>query len=76
MLTERERVHTGCMASLKLDDPAVLAAMRDYLAAVDALADAVDEKDVLRLGEAKSLAGLTLRKRLATSNVAREDSNR
>lgn len=62
------------MASLKLDDPAVLAAMRAYLAAVDTLADAVDEQDVLRLGEAKSLAGLRLRKQLATPTPAREDS--
>ncbi len=62
------------MAAPKFDDPNVLAAMRSYLAAVDALADAVDEQDLLRLGEAKSLAGLRLRKQLATPAVSREDS--
>lgn len=46
------------------DDPALLAAMRAYLAAADALAAAADDLEVLRGAEAASLAGLQLRKRL------------
>ncbi len=65
------------MASLKLDDPAVLAAMRSYLAAVDALDSATDEKELLQLSEVKAMAGLQLRKQLSRAGQgSREDSTR
>ncbi|MGZ6793772.1 MAG: hypothetical protein ACXVFV_12515 [Mycobacteriales bacterium] len=46
------------------DDPALLAAMRAYVAAGDALAAATDDADVLRCADAASVAGLRVRKRL------------
>lgn len=52
------------MASHAFDDPALEAAMRAFVAADAALAAAADEAEVLRLSDAKALAGLQLRKRL------------
>lgn len=46
------------------DDAALLAAMRDYVAAGDALAAAGEDAEVLRCADRVSMAGLRLRKRL------------
>jgi hypothetical protein len=62
-------VHNLIMAPVKLDDPDLLAAMRAYLAAVDALALATYEPDVLRLSDEKAVAGLLLRKQLAAQGI-------
>ncbi len=45
------------------DDPALLAAMQAFIAATTALDAATDESQVLELSSAKSMAGMTLRKR-------------
>lgn len=54
------------MAQLSFDDPGLRAAMRGYLAACDALDASTDETQVLSRSEAKSVAGLTLRKHLVS----------
>ena len=54
---------------MKLDAPDLLAAMRAYLAAVDGLALATYEADVLRLSEEKAVAGMKLRKQLAAQGI-------
>ncbi len=53
------------MAYLKLDDPDLIDAMRAYLAAFDALEKVSTETELLEKSEAKSMAGLRLRKRLS-----------
>lgn len=57
------------MPPLQLDDPDLLDAMRTYLTAVDALAVATYEPDVMRLSDAKAVAGLILRKRLVAQGI-------
>ncbi len=52
------------MASMTFDDPVLLLAMRAFLDATTALDAASDEAEVINRSDAKSLAGLTLRKRL------------
>jgi hypothetical protein len=52
------------MASVTFDDPALLAALRTFVRAVDALDAAGEDADVLLASDAKALAGLNLRKRL------------
>jgi hypothetical protein len=52
------------MAAHAFDDPALEAAMRAFVAADAALSGAVDEPELLRLSDAKAVAGLQLRKRL------------
>ena len=46
------------------EDPAVFAAMRDLVSAVSALEAATDDRQTMEAASAKSLAILTLRKRL------------
>jgi hypothetical protein len=46
------------------EDPAVIAAMRAVIAAVDALEATTDDSQVLERASAKSLAVMNLRKRL------------
>lgn len=45
------------------DDSALLAAMKAYIAATTALESASDDSQVLDLSSAKSMAGMSLRKR-------------
>jgi hypothetical protein len=52
------------MASMTFDDTALLAAMRAFLDAADALDAAADDTEVLRRSDEKALAGMSLRKRL------------
>lgn len=52
------------MLSPSFDDPSVLAAMRAFVAAADALDAATADADILNRSEAKAVAGLSLRKRL------------
>jgi hypothetical protein len=52
------------MPSLNFDDAALQAAMRAYLDACTSLAASADDADVLQRSDAKSVAGLQLRKRL------------
>ncbi len=52
------------MASVTFDDPALVAAMRSFLDATTALDAATEEAEVIDRSDAKSLAALTLRKRL------------
>jgi hypothetical protein len=54
---------------MTLDDPDLLAAMRGYLRAVDSLAAATHDEDLIRLSEEKAVAGLLLRKRLAQQDI-------
>lgn len=57
-------------AMSEFEDPRLQGAMRAYLRAVDALADAagdVDDKAMLEAADAKRLAELVLRSRLAES---------
>jgi hypothetical protein len=46
------------------EDPAVLAAMQAFVAAVSALETATDDAEIMERSQAKSMAGMTLRKRL------------
>lgn len=64
------------MASLSFDDPDLLAAMRAYLDACAALDAAADDADVLSRSEAKSVAGLSLRKHLLAQGWAAPASQR
>jgi hypothetical protein len=52
------------MASMTFDDTALMAAMRAFLDAAAALDAATDDAEVLRRSDEKSLAGMSLRKRL------------
>jgi hypothetical protein len=52
------------MAALSFDDPVLQTAMRAYLEACKALDTATDDADVLLHSDAKSMAGMSLRKRL------------
>ena len=54
---------------MKLDDPDLLTAMRGYLRAVDAVAAATTDEELMRLSEEKVLAGLLLRKRLVQQDI-------
>ena len=54
---------------MKLDDPDLLAAMRAYVRATDALAAATTDEELMRLSEEKAVAGLLLRKCLAQQGV-------
>lgn len=53
------------MSSGSFEDPALLAAMRAFIEANDALSTADEASRLIELSEAKSMAGMTLRKRLA-----------
>lgn len=53
------------MTTSGFDDSALLAAMRAFLAASDALDHATTDVDVLNRSELKRMAAMTLRKRLA-----------
>lgn len=46
------------------EDPALLASMQAFLAAVTALDAATDDVEVMNLSQAKSVAGMALRKQL------------
>lgn len=52
------------METRTFDDPALRAAMRAFLDAEAALAAATDDAEVLSRSDAKSVAGLAVRKRL------------
>jgi hypothetical protein len=52
------------MAVHSFDDPDLQAAMVAFLDAGDAIDSAVDDADLLRLADAKRVAGLALRQRL------------
>lgn len=52
------------MATVSFEDPVLQAAMRAYLHACTSLAAAGDEAEILNRSDAKSMAGLSLRKRL------------
>lgn len=54
---------------MRLDDPDLIAAMRGYLRAVDAVGAATTDEELMRLSEEKVMAGLLLRKRLAQRDV-------
>ena len=58
------------MALTKLDDPDLILAMRTYLRAVDALAAATTDEELLRLSEEKAVAGLLLRKLLTQQGIS------
>lgn len=67
-------------AMSEFDDERLQGAMRAYLRAVDSLADAagdVDDKAMLEAADAKRLAELVLRSRLAESGwaLARRDTH-
>ncbi len=53
------------MSSGSLDDPALLASMRAFVEANDALGKADEASALIALSEAKSMAGMSVRKRLA-----------
>lgn len=53
------------MSSGSFEDPALLAAMRAFVEANDALSKADEASALIELSEAKSMAGMSLRKRLA-----------
>lgn len=52
------------MTAGSFEDPALLAAMRAFVAATDALDRADEASQVIQLSEAKSMAGMAVRKRL------------
>lgn len=54
----------SAMPSPSFDDPALLAAVRAFARAADALDAARSDVDLLNASEAKAVAGLNLRKRL------------
>ena len=53
------------MSSGGFDDPALIAAMRAFIEANDALRKADEASQLIELSEAKSMAGMVVRKRLA-----------
>jgi hypothetical protein len=53
------------MTSSSFEDTALLAAMRAFVAANDALDQAQEASQVIELSEAKSMAGMAVRKRLS-----------
>jgi hypothetical protein len=53
------------MTSSSFEDTALLAAMRAFVAATDALDQAQEASQVIELSEAKSMAGMAVRKRLS-----------
>lgn len=60
----------SAMDSRPLDDPALLAAMKDYLDACTRLDSAGTDSEVLERSEAKSMAAMSLRKRLSEAGWA------
>ncbi|MCU1586876.1 MAG: hypothetical protein JWN31_369 [Frankiales bacterium] len=53
------------MSSGSFDDPVLIAAMRGFVAAIDAQDKADEASRLIELSEAKSMAGMAVRKRLA-----------
>ena len=52
------------MSAGSFEDPALLAAMRAFVAASDALDKSSQDDQVIDLAQAKSMAGMVVRKRL------------
>ncbi|MCW2545435.1 MAG: hypothetical protein JWM40_2987 [Frankiales bacterium] len=53
------------MSAGSFEDPALVAAMRAFVAASDALDHAAEDGQVIDLAQAKSMAGMAVRKRLS-----------
>jgi hypothetical protein len=52
------------MSAGSFEDPALLAAMRAFVAASDAIDSAAADEQLIDLAQAKSMAGMVVRKRL------------